>query len=367
MAYYLLTGVLYPQFARQDPSQRRRMLRPAFFAAADCRVGSRPSCWLHFRRPLLGIVFGQPIRRCRAALAASGLLHSARLPHFVPEQRLSRLEHGAQVLKCALRAAGTDIALNLVTDPPLWCDGRRRQHRDLLLWSTLAALGLARPSCQSAATSDQGLSLVACPHYKLSCAHLLRPPTHLVAGRGRSITLSLRIVSAISTAVPDVQTTTFLGFKQHVYPYLQLASSKTRSWAFVDRCARVARRYAVNEALATVPRPFYAASSTSIIPRITAYFRSSRARRLVVTHHDCIYERFPSSASPRRFCAPRKELFGRCRPDHLHYRVKPRRSVSLLRCRSRENRVVHQVFTRLSRSPGRAELRRRIREITSST
>ncbi len=117
IAYYLLTGVLYPQMARQDPSQRRSMLRPGVFVLLIA-VGSALALPVaYFRRPLLGIVFGQPF------VAAAPLL--LLLACCIPLDFLTSYLNNAylawnmerHVLKCGLLAAGTDVALNLFGIP----------------------------------------------------------------------------------------------------------------------------------------------------------------------------------------------------------------------------------------------------------
>jgi PST family polysaccharide transporter len=117
IAYYMLTGVLYPQFARQDPERRRRMLRPRIFAgmfAIGC-VLAVPVVLL--RQPVLGIAFGHPF------VAAAPLLLI--LAFCIPLDFLTSYLSNAylawnmerSVLKCALLAAGTDVLLNLYGIP----------------------------------------------------------------------------------------------------------------------------------------------------------------------------------------------------------------------------------------------------------
>ena len=155
-------------------------------------------------------------------------------------------------------------------------------------------------------------------------------------------------------AVPDVQTTTFLGFNSTVYPYLQLASSKTKVVGFRGPLRKGFKRYAVNEALANASAPFYGEfdiyhpSHHRILPFVSR-------RRLVVTHHDCIYERFPVFRFVKEVLRAKKKLFAAAdliicisessRADLFHYYdVDPAKT-----------RVVHEGFTRLPRSPEAAE------------
>lgn len=117
IAYYMLTGVLYPQFARQDPERRRSMLRPRIFAglfAVGC-VLALPVILL--RRPVLSIAFGHPF------VAAAPLLLV--LACCIPLDFLTSYLNNAylawnmerNVLSCAVLAAGTDVVLNLYGIP----------------------------------------------------------------------------------------------------------------------------------------------------------------------------------------------------------------------------------------------------------
>jgi O-antigen/teichoic acid export membrane protein len=117
IAYYLLTGVLYPQFARQGPSQRRAMLRPSIFLLLIAVGSALALPVVYFRRPLLDVVFGHPF----VAAAALLLLLACCIP---PDFLTSYLSNAylawnmeRHMLKCALLAAGTDIALNLYGIP----------------------------------------------------------------------------------------------------------------------------------------------------------------------------------------------------------------------------------------------------------
>ncbi len=117
MAYYLFTGVLYPQFARHDQVQRRRMLQPRIFLAlfAIGCIFALPVAY--YRRPLLGIVFGHPF----AAAAPLLLLLACCIPLDFLTSYLNNAYFAwnmeRHVLKCVGLAAGTDIALNLYGIP----------------------------------------------------------------------------------------------------------------------------------------------------------------------------------------------------------------------------------------------------------
>ena len=117
IAYYLLTGVLYPQFARQDPSQRRGMLRPSVFLLLIAAGSALALPVVYFRGPLLGIVFGHPF----VAAAPLLLLLACCIPLDFLTSYLSNAylawNMERHMLKCALLAAGTDIVLNFYGIP----------------------------------------------------------------------------------------------------------------------------------------------------------------------------------------------------------------------------------------------------------
>ena len=117
MAYYMLTGVLYPQFARQELSQRRRMLRPRIFAMLIAAGSVLAFLLAFFRRSILLVVFGRPF----VAAASLLLLLACCVPLDFLTSYLNtayfawNMERG--VLLCALLAVGVDFVLNLVTIP----------------------------------------------------------------------------------------------------------------------------------------------------------------------------------------------------------------------------------------------------------
>jgi O-antigen/teichoic acid export membrane protein len=117
LAYYMLTGALYPQLARQDVTQRRQMLRPRIFFMLIAAGSVLAALLALFRRPLLGIVFGHPF------LAAAPLL--LLLAFAIPLDFLTSYLSNAYlawsmeraVLVSAVVAAGSNIILNLATIP----------------------------------------------------------------------------------------------------------------------------------------------------------------------------------------------------------------------------------------------------------
>jgi O-antigen/teichoic acid export membrane protein len=115
--YYLLTQVLYPQFARQDREDRTRMLRPGILApllAAGMAIAIGISL---FRRPVLTLVFGHQF------LAASPLL--LLLAWCVPLDFMTSYLSNAfiawgmtkKILSCTGIGAVSNIVLNLLLIP----------------------------------------------------------------------------------------------------------------------------------------------------------------------------------------------------------------------------------------------------------
>jgi len=117
LAYYMVTGALYPQLARQDPAQRRRMLRPQIFLVLIA-VGSVLALLLiAFRVPILAIVFGRPF----VVAAPLLLLLACAIPLDFLTSYLSNAylawNMERSVLFCAIVAAGSNVVLNAATIP----------------------------------------------------------------------------------------------------------------------------------------------------------------------------------------------------------------------------------------------------------
>jgi len=117
LAYYMITGALYPQLARQDAAQRRRMLRPQIFLLLIAVGSALALLLIAFRAPLLSVVFG------RAFLAAAPLL--LLVACAIPLDFLTSYLSNAylawnmerSVLFCAIVAAGSNVVLNALTIP----------------------------------------------------------------------------------------------------------------------------------------------------------------------------------------------------------------------------------------------------------
>ncbi len=110
------------------------------------------------------------------------------------------------------------------------------------------------------------------------------------------------------SGLPEVETELFLGMNSTVYPFKALASANVRVTSFGGPLRRGMLRYATNELLGNSIAPFrgkfdvYHPSHHRIMPLV-------RARRIVVTHHDCIYERFPVFRHAKQVLRAKKVLF----------------------------------------------------------
>lgn len=161
------------------------------------------------------------------------------------------------------------------------------------------------------------------------------------------------------STVEGVYTELVLGVSGNVYPFRQLRSDRVHLTAFPALMGPSIYRYAVNEVLgnaAAVMRPafdVYHPTHHRIMPLV-------RARRIVVTHHDCIYERYPVYRHAKRVLREKKTLFARadaiicisdsCRDDLLEfYGIGPAKT-----------RIIHHGFSPLPRCRATAQALRGI-------
>jgi glycosyltransferase involved in cell wall biosynthesis len=112
------------------------------------------------------------------------------------------------------------------------------------------------------------------------------------------------------STVPEVETELFLGMSGAVYPFQDLLSPKTRVTRFPEFLQPGTPRYAVNEFLQYLVTAFrgtadiYHCMHCRIMPLV-------RARRIVVTHQDSIYERFPVFKHTKQVLQARRKAFKR--------------------------------------------------------
>jgi len=127
-----------------------------------------------------------------------------------------------------------------------------------------------------------------------------------VGGASRYYYELLRYLST----VPGVEAELFLGMSGAVYPFQKLLSPKTRVTRFPELLKPGTPRYVINEVLQHLVSPFrgtadiYHSTHCRIMPFV-------RARRILVTHQDCTYERFPVFRHTNEVLRARRVAFKR--------------------------------------------------------
>ena len=161
---------------------------------------------------------------------------------------------------------------------------------------------------------------------------------------------------------PDVRQELFLGLHQSGMPFMELAGDTVRVVEHESLLAPGGKRYVINELLNNA----YALSRGTFDiyhPTHHRYLPFARARRMVITHHDCTHEKFPAEFRYLdQVLRSKRALFARAdviiciseasRHDLLHfYDVDPAKT-----------RTVHHGFTHLERSPQAADdIKKRVR------
>ncbi len=115
--YYLMTNVLYPQLARQDQRQRRRMLRPTILLSLAGAGVIVAGCVTLVRRPVISILFGHEF--LSAALLLMLLAWAIPLDFLTSYLTNAYIAWGMErkILLCTAIAAGSNIVLNLFSIP----------------------------------------------------------------------------------------------------------------------------------------------------------------------------------------------------------------------------------------------------------
>jgi len=90
----------------------------------------------------------------------------------------------------------------------------------------------------------------------------------------------------------EVHTDLWLGINDTVFPFRQLSGTRAHIMSCRGLLKRGSSRYIANEVLGNIRARF---SGAMDVYHPTLYRRMPlvRARRIVVTHHDCVHERFP--------------------------------------------------------------------------
>jgi len=110
------------------------------------------------------------------------------------------------------------------------------------------------------------------------------------------------------STVPEVQTEVFVGFSGLVYPLQNLPPLNTNVKRFPGVLPPGTPRYAINELMGNL---------VAILNRTSDIYHSThcrfmpfvRARRLLVTHQDCTYERYPIFSHTKTVLSARKKVF----------------------------------------------------------
>lgn len=115
LAYYLMINVLYPQLARQEGEQRRRMLRPKILLALAALGVVVAGGVTLVRRPLIAILFGHEF--LPATLLLMLLVWAIPLDFLTSYLTNAFIAWGMEkkILYCTAIAAGSNIILNLLT------------------------------------------------------------------------------------------------------------------------------------------------------------------------------------------------------------------------------------------------------------
>ena len=152
------------------------------------------------------------------------------------------------------------------------------------------------------------------------------------------------------SGVPDVETETFLGMNETVYPYEEMSSMRARVTSFGGPLRTGVLRYAANELMGNALAPFrgkfdvYHPTHHRIMPMV-------RARRIVITHHDCIYERFPVFRFTKEVLRAKKVLFERADAIICISEASRQDLLRFYPVDAAKTRVIHHGLSHLPRCP----------------
>src|SRR5271165_5348343 len=157
------------------------------------------------------------------------------------------------------------------------------------------------------------------------------------------------------TTDSDIQTELFLGMNVTVYPFRELSSGSIRVMSFGGTLRAGAKRYFVNEVLGNAIVPFLGKMD---IYHPTAYrpMPLVRSRRLVATHHDCTYERFPEVfRHAQEVLRAKQSLYGRVDAIICVSESSRRDLLEFYNVDPAKTRVIHHGLTPLPRCPATAK------------
>lgn len=164
------------------------------------------------------------------------------------------------------------------------------------------------------------------------------------------------------SAQPNLTINALLGFTGHSSTLKALRSDRVRLWGFGPALNPGVTRYVLNEAISSVavasigPQDIYHSTLYRFLPLV-------RAKRRVVTHHDCVHERFPQLFSDgERVVRAKRKLFD-CADAVICVSESSQRDLEeFYRMPRDRTRVIHHGISPLPRSPKAAdELSRTLR------
>jgi len=160
-------------------------------------------------------------------------------------------------------------------------------------------------------------------------------------------------------AIPEVQQELFLGLYQTQLPFPQLAANNVRVVGRPTSLPPGGKRYIVNEALNNA-FAFFRGRFDIYHPTHHRFSRLVRARRMVVTLHDCTQEKFPAEFRyNQRVLRYRKALLARADAIICISEASRQDLFAFYDVDPAKTRVIHHGFTCLPRSPEVGEELRR--------
>jgi glycosyltransferase involved in cell wall biosynthesis len=109
--------------------------------------------------------------------------------------------------------------------------------------------------------------------------------------------------------IPRLDVELAMGFNNSTLPFAEMCSEGARAWGWHNGIGPRAARYAFNEIVCSLAR--LGSEKIDIYhPTLYRCMPAVRAKRVVVTHHDCVYERFPgiSNRTQQVINAKRKQF-----------------------------------------------------------
>jgi glycosyltransferase involved in cell wall biosynthesis len=155
--------------------------------------------------------------------------------------------------------------------------------------------------------------------------------------------------------VSDVNTELQLGISGTVFPFQQLASERSRVIRSRGSLPPGIWRYLANEILGN-SRSTLVGALDVYHPTLYRCMPLVRARRVVVTHHDCVQERFPQLfPDARRIVRAKRRLYARADAIICVSASSRKDLLEFYNVDVAKTRVIHHGLNRMSRSAGAAD------------